>query len=95
MKTPPKTTKRKIDLSKMQQMYASCDWKFEQENDGTYTIYHELLNGTEKVGKVYLDDLYFCTEISFNSGVRLTSDDIHVIEVLMHEMNANLEAQKN
>lgn len=83
-------TKKKIDLSKMQQIYSSCDWKFEQENDGTYTIYHELLNCS--VGKVYLDNLNHCAEISFNSGVRLTRDDIHIIDVLLREMNVNLEA---
>ena len=76
------------ELSKMQQIYSSCDWRFEQENDGTYTVLHEL----EKVGKVYLDNSNHCGEISFNAGVRLTRDDIHIIDVLLREMNANLQA---
>ena len=83
-------TKNKIDLSKMQQIYSSGDWKFEQENDGTYTVHHALLNGS--LGRVYLDNLNHCVEVSFNLGVGLTCNDIHIIEVLLREMNANLEA---
>lgn len=88
-------TSQKIDMSKMYQSVSAGVWEFVLENDGTYTVYHKLSEGSEKVGKVYLNDLNFRAEIAFNIEVRLNWDELHIINVLLVELDKNLEAQKN
>lgn len=88
-------TSQKIDMSKMYPSVSAGVWEFVQENDGTYTVHHKLSEGSEKVGKVYLNDLNFRAEIAFNIEVRLNWDDLHIINVLLVELDKNLEAQKN
>lgn len=94
MKTSPKNECKKIDMSKMYPSVSAGVWEFVQEKDGTYTVHHKLSEGSEKIGKVYLDDLNFRAEVSFNLGVRLNWDDLHTIDVLLVELDENLKAQK-
>lgn len=88
-------TSQKIDMSKMYPSVSAGVWEFVQEKDGTYTVQHKLSEGSEKVGKVYLNDLNFRAEVAFNIEVRLNWDDLHIINVLLVELDKNLEAQKN
>lgn len=88
-------TSQKIDMSKMYQSVSAGVWEFVLENDGTYTVHHKLSEGSEKVGKVYLNDLNFRAEIAFNIEVRLNWDELHIINVLLVELDKILEAQKN
>lgn len=87
-------TSQKIDMSKMYPSVSAGAWEFVQEKDGTYTVYHKLSEGSEKIGKVYLNDMTFRAEVAFNLGVRLNWDDLHTINVLLVELDENLKAQK-